>query len=371
MYCLSISHRKADVSMRSLFAFDCTAQKNILLELKKNNVNESVIVCTCNRTELYFTGENCVTALNVLAEYSRADKKMLSEFLMIYSGKNAVIHLFRVACGMDSMVIGEDEILGQVRNSYNNAFLLGTAGHELNMTFQSALNCAKKIKTGRYISGKSVSIAVLTANETAKFKDNVNVMLVGASGQIGSAVLKNLVSHKNVKVCAVYRHHARNIDNVKAIGYNERYSYTDSADCIISATSCPHYTFTYERLMKSLKTRKPRLLIDLAVPPDIDSEICSAEGIKVLNIDHFRKIAEDNGSSKLQGLSVAEEIIISESERLLKELAFGEFISCSENVRKNTENVSAEKILFRMKSEMTSDNFRAVLEFFKKNYGGE
>lgn len=136
----------------------------------------------------------------------------------------------------------------------------------------------KKIKTETAISKTSVSVATLASNEAAKFKDGeLNVLVIGATGKVGSTVVKNLLSHKGISVTVTSRKHKAEtvFENTGAnvIDYDERYKAFDFADCVISATSGPHYTVTYYDLKKNIKTEKSRLFIDLAVPPDIDENI--------------------------------------------------------------------------------------------------
>ena len=143
------------------------------------------------------------------------------------------------------------------------------------MCVQAAVACAKKIKTETAISKTSVSVATLASNEAAKFKDGeLNVLVIGATGKVGSTVVKNLLSHKGISVTVTSRKHKAEtvFENTVAnvIDYDERYRAFDFADCVISATSGPHYTVTYYDLKNNIKTEKSRLFIDLAVPPDID-----------------------------------------------------------------------------------------------------
>lgn len=134
----------------------------------------------------------------------------------------------------------------------------------------------KRIKTETVLSKTSVSMATLAANEVARLGENVSVMVIGATGKIGTSLVKNLVSHKNISIITTLRNHNNDLtyrNDVSAVEYNDRYKYIDKVDCLISATSSPHYTITYYDLQKCLKENKNRLFIDLAVPPDIDREI--------------------------------------------------------------------------------------------------
>ena len=288
--------------------------------------------------------------------------------ICIYSDK-AVMHLFRVVSGIESMVIGEDEILGQIKLAYTMAKDLGMTGYELNMTFQSAMACAKKIKTQTALSKTSVSTATLAGNEIAHFKDKVNVLVIGATGKIGTVLVKNLLSHKNVSVIATSRKHSAESVQTKAnitiANYADRYSYMDSADCVVSATASPHYTVTYYDLKKNIKTDKPRLFIDFAVPPDIDGSVAEIKGLKLIGIDYFEKLAKNNNELKLDSVESAKEIIKEESDVLKKDIAFHFFLPHMESVKNKLSENSLEEILYKFKAELPSEEFIKILDAFK------
>ena len=374
MYCISINYRKADIEIRRKVKFSDEECAKISKELINNQiVTECVVLSTCNRTEVYFCGKNkCEkTVLKKIAESADISEELLSKYAMNYFGDSAVLHLFKVASGIDSMIIGEDEILGQTKNAYAIALENNTAAYQMNMIFQAAISCAKKIKTQTPISKTSVSVATLTANEAAKLGEKVSVLVIGASGKIGTTVLKNLASHKNISVRATMRKHTQNKLlkelNIEAVDYDSRYDYINSADCIISATSSPHYTVTFYDLKDRLIDRKNRLFIDLAVPPDIDNSIAKLDGVKVINIDYFEQLAKDNNTLKLSSLDTAEEIISTEIDTLKKDLIFHDFLPELNSVRNNfeSENKSFEKLVYKMKAESSADTFREFIRILQ------
>ncbi len=372
MYCISINYKNSDVNIRKKLAFSENVQKEFLTELiNGKTVSECVILCTCNRTELYFCGneDSLNTVQNLLSNYSGIECDLLKKHLYLFYSDKAVMHLFRVVSGIESMVIGEDEILGQIKLAYTMAKDLGMTGYELNMTFQSAMACAKKIKTQTALSKTSVSTATLAGNEIAHFKDRVNVLVIGATGKIGTVLVKNLLSHKNVSVIATSRKHSAESVQTKAnitiANYADRYSYMDSADCVVSATASPHYTVTYYDLKKNIKTDKPRLFIDLAVPPDIDSSVTEIGGLKLIEIDYFEKLAKNNNELKLDSVESAKEIIKEESDVLKKDIAFHFFLPHMESVKNKLSENSLEEILYKFKAELPSEEFIKILDAFK------
>ncbi len=372
MYCISVNYKNSDVNIRKKLAFSESVQKDFLAEfITDENVSECLIVCTCNRTELYFCGneQSVSIAENLLSRYCGIDCDLLKKHLYLFYADKAVCHLFRVASGIESMVIGEDEILGQIKLAYTSAKDMGMTGYELNMTFQSAMACAKKIKTQTALSKTSVSTATLAGNEIAHFKDRVNVLVIGATGKIGTTLVKNLLSYKNVTVTATSRKHkAQTVQNRQSIAiadYADRYSYIDSADCVVSATASPHYTITYYDLKQSIKTDKPRLFIDLAVPPDIDSTVEKIKDFQLIGIDYFEKLAKGNNELKLDSVESAKEIIREECDVLKKDIAFHNFLPYMQTVKNKLSENSLEEIIYKFKANLPSDEFIKILDAFK------
>ncbi|MEE0931074.1 MAG: glutamyl-tRNA reductase [Acutalibacteraceae bacterium] len=373
MYCISVSYKTADINLRQKLVFSQSDCNKISLELIDNgSITQCVMLCTCNRTEVYFCGEkgSANEVIQKISNNAGIEESLLSKHLLFYYDDNAITHLFKVTSGIDSMVIGEDEILGQAKTAYLSAKENGSVSYELNMIFQAAFACAKKIKTETALSRTSVSVATLAANEVAKLSEKVKVLVIGASGKTGSTVLKNLVSHKNVSVTATLRQHNSHMEFIKNMGieivdYNKRYDYIKDADCIISATSSPHYTITYYDLKKHLSDNRKRLFIDLAVPPDIDNSITQLSGVSIVNIDYFEKLAYDNNSLKVNSVEVAKEMISEEVDTLKKDLIFHEFLPLLGSVKENLSDKPVEKIIYRMKAESTAEEFSAFLNILK------
>lgn len=363
MLCISINYKKADADVRGKFAFDKDKREYLSDKLHELGAAENVILCTCSRTEIYACGnisENEI--LSLLSEASGMSG--IKEYAMVFRENAAINHLFRVACGMDSMVMGEDEILGQTRESYKEAVKRNSADHELNMIFQYAIASAKKIKTNTSLSGVPVSTATLAANMAANSGENI--LMIGASGKIGLSTLKNLLSHKNVKVTVTARKHIPDAgekfrDCYTIIPYEERYAYINDADCIISATSSPVYTLTYEKTLQSIFTQKPRAFIDLSVPKDIDEKISAIKNTTLFGIDHFEKLAENNSEKKLCAREQAEIIIAEDIEHLRKNLTMKKYLPLSGSVMTAYEKCGINGLIFKLKNELDADKFEAAM----------
>lgn len=383
MECISISFKSAPEEIRRIFVFTQEEKKQLL-----EQAGQAVLLATCNRTEIYTSGKESLFPVleRLLAEKSGMEETELRRIAKRFQGKKALEHLYRVTCGMDSMVLGEDEILGQVRQAYLFSCEEHRTGYELNTAFQGALACAKKIKTETDISKSSVSIATLVSNEVfrtenARMKaegaqsaqsgheEGLRVLLIGGSGKMGSIILKNLLDRGSIQVYATKRNHSvtdRERSNLTVVDYGERYRYLELADVIISSTESPHYTITAGKAADFLKDGRERLFIDIAVPADIDREIALLPGCRLIAIDDFRELAGRNNLRKQQAIADAGELMNEELETLYKTLAFHEAAGQLNDWKESFAGCGLDKILFFLRDNLDSDSFQAVLEAFGK-----
>lgn len=366
--CVSINYKLCDETFRSLFTFSEEEREKLISSCCEK---DPVLICTCNRTEIYFKGsiEDGIDMLCDMKDISGYTKSELRDMLrykaMLYSGEGALKHLFKVCCGIESMVIGEDEILGQVKNAYAFSKERIKLSAEMNLIFQSAIAAAKKVKTQTDLSRTSVSTATLAAKQATRVCETPTVMLIGSSGKIGSILLKNLLSYKNVKVIVTTRSHKNDISfypsspALKIVPYEERYHYCGECDCLISATSSPHYTLTAREFGDLLSDGRKRLFIDLAVPKDIDPKLSEYENNQLIGIDHFEKLAAENNAHKTDSVEQSKEIISEELDELKKQLAFHSFMPNfkAEKLAAKT----AVELFYRLKSELSFDAFEQVL----------
>lgn len=260
-----------------------------------------VLVSTCNRTELYFLCHRQQAEQHLAETAGQAPKGF--DFL---TGQDATEHLFRLAAGLESMLIGEDEILGQLKHSYELARQMGlTQG--LDTVFQAAIACGKRVRSETKISSLACSVATLAANQVFHFgSPEKTVLLIGASGQIGSAVYKNLQCHKGLTLLVTSRSHGR--EEQRTLPYENRYQCLDGADVILCCTASPHTILTVQGVKEHLHTQKERLFLDLSVPPDIDPEVENLPHCHRVGIDDLRTAAEENNRQKQQEIQEAEKL---------------------------------------------------------------
>lgn len=387
---ISISHQIAPLAIRELFAFPEEMQIELMKQMAERGfASECVIISTCNRTEVYTYSErpsgNFTDMQNLLLEFADAsDVENIGDYVRFYSDKKAIRHLFQVAAGLDSMVMGEDQILGQVKRAHDQARASGTCGVYLNTLFRFAVTASKKVKTETDLSRTTVStatMAIKAAEQTFGSLSGRKVMLIGASGKIGGIVLKNLqciegvevyITSRNMKQAHEDRHHKI---RYQVMEYENRYDLVNEMDVIISATSSPHYTITYEKLAKKLTIFRPRVLVDLAVPIDIEAKVDRLPDVKRYDIDDFQELAKANNEKKQHEVLAADQILEAaqlDFERwMVFQQALPEIGKLKEWMLKEAEKKGFEKAIdkmfYRLRDHSNPDDLKVFFEHLKEN----
>lgn len=310
--CISISHQSAPVQIRSAFALGEEQQRVLFSRLREIGAQQCVVLSTCNRLEVYFDGpESLVQEVEErLCGLCGISRRESLPYFSVYAGEGAIRHLVRVACGIDSMVLGEDEILRQLREAFAFAQESGSTGTSFNVIFKMAVTAAKAIKTDTGLSQTPVSIGTLTSNAAVEFVrahgGKGTVLIIGITGKIGTITAKNLTAKGGEQVHIIgttRRHNAEGLfatyPQIEMTDYAQRYALMRRADVVISATKSPHYTVTAAELEKNLSEGgRERLFLDLAVPRDIDPAVGELLGCQVRDIDFFRELSAQNNEKK-------------------------------------------------------------------------
>lgn len=395
---LSISHKTARASLRGRFVFDSEQTKDILKQLtepdgqqENTGIEEAVLISTCNRTELYCSGtpenQNFIRMQHVLLAAAGIEKNSETHMAALdafrrFSDKNAIHHLFCVAAGLDSAVLGEDQILGQVRNAYFLAMESGYTKTTFHCLFQSAITAAKRMKTDTILSKSSVSTAGLALKTAMECQQNLpvkNVMIIGASGKIGSIVLKDALDFQELNIFITARHelphplHGQD-RRYTVIPYEKRYEYMPDMDIVISATASPHYTVMKEHFLAQNPPVKKRVFFDLAVPADIEPEMSQVPETVCYSMEDMQDLARQNNAAKLEALPKAKAILSKYEEQFVKNMAFGEALpaiaALSERVQETLGQESAyslvHKFVCQAKKNCDADEFVQFTKILNK-----
>jgi glutamyl-tRNA reductase len=291
-----ISHKKATVAEMEC-AWSASAEEMLEKLISSDMVYECVILKTCNRAEIYVVSEK---GSRVLFNFSK-EMGVASRIVDFYDHEESLLHLLRLSCGLESMIVGEDQILGQIRDSYNLAVKKKTIGKVLDTAFTKAIQVGKRARTETRINEGSVSIgsaAVELAQDCLGGLDGKTIMVVGV-GEIGVLVARALAD-KNLEGIYISNRTYKKAQDLayelggEAVLFDNFAEYLKIADVVISATGAPHYVITQKIMDAALPKRngKPLFMVDIANPRDIEESIGELEGVTLCNIDNLRVISE-------------------------------------------------------------------------------
>ena len=368
IYLLSFSHKTTPLNIRSLFAYSPEQQEQVLSRLVTGGMaDEAVVLSTCNRMEIYCYGAGDKDGRRILEAMERVAVSVagaadaagapaiaetdVGRYMRRYHDRKAIRHLFQVAAGLDSIVIGEDQILGQVRQAHEFSHERGYCKTYLNTLFRDAVTGAKKIKTDTLLSRTPVStasLAVKAAEQLLGGLEGRKMMIIGATGKIGNIVLKNVQKIKNLDIYVTVRSHAA-VDKIghglhyTAVDFEERYQLLDEMDVVLSATASPHYTITVAQAKTSLVTPKQRVFLDLAVPPDVEESIGQMANTWYYNIEDMTELARRNNERKQTEIETADHMIEEYEDQFMKWMLFQDGWSALEALKESMVQEAGEK----------------------------
>lgn len=328
---VGLSHHTAPLEIREKLAFDANGIERPLRELVAiPDVGEGLIVSTCNRVEVYAVARDIAAGIarikRFLADFHGLPYDGVEPHLYGYHGENAVRHVFRVAASLDSLVVGEPQILGQIKAAYGYAAEYGTSGLILNRFLHKAFSVAKRVRTETRIASSAVSVAFAAVELARKIFDDLSdktVLLIGA-GEMGELAARHFLNGGARGVMVANRTFERaerlaeEFDG-RAIRFEDLFDHLHKADIILSTTGAPHHIIAARDLDDVLRRRKrrPMFFIDIAVPRDIDPAVNELENVYLYNTDDLQGVVESNLEQRRREAEKAEEIVSAEIGQFL------------------------------------------------------
>jgi glutamyl-tRNA reductase len=320
---IGVNHKTAPVEVRERLAIPESRLPEACKRLSEHpSVAEGMIVSTCNRVEFIANMKNGTGDLReFLREYFDTDLAGVESHLYEFQEQEAVRHIFRVAASLDSMVVGEPQILGQVKEAYATARAVGAVRAQLDQLLTRAFAVAKRVRTETAVGSSSVSIASVAVELAEKIFGSLkgkSVYLVGA-GKMSELAARHLLAHGASSLFVANRTYDRAIRlaqkfDGQAIEFNRLYETCERADIVITSTGSPHFIFRPEHGAKlmSLRRNKPMFFIDIAVPRDVDPEMNKIDGIFVYDIDDLQQAVSSHVADRKKEAEKAEAIVTSE-----------------------------------------------------------
>jgi glutamyl-tRNA reductase len=322
LFCIGLNHHTAPVDVRERFAVNTTKLGEAAREtLQAGGAAEAVVISTCNRTEFYLTADDPAAAMRDLIlhlETTQGHARIPDEHWYLKTRSEAATHLCRVVSGLDSMMLGETEIFGQVKQAYQAALEAGTTGQLLNRLFQRAFRIGKKVRTDTCIQEGATSVgnvAVELAEKIFGHLAHSEVMILGA-GEMSRVTAQSLVSRGARSIFVTNRSYDRAEQLAAEMGgsavrFDAWQSVLERVDIVIASTGAPHALIHKEHVAAVRKARKfrPLFFIDIAVPRDIDPAVGEIEEVYLYDIDTLEQLAGEARSRRSRQIEECERII--------------------------------------------------------------
>ena len=372
---IGINHKTASVEVRECIAFAEDETKTALHSLLgKSFIKEALLFSTCNRVEILLVTDNRTRAVEetkgFIAEFNKIPLEKFEDALYIHEGDDAVRHVFRVASSLDSMVVGEPQILGQVKEAYRTATDEKTSGVILNRLLHRTFFVAKRIRTETGIGDRAVSIsyaAVELARKIFGVLADKTVLLIGA-GEMAELAVEHLTRNKAVKVWVANRTFETGVELAKqfsgqAIRFEEIPESLKTVDIIISSTGAPDYVIQRDQVKGVLRKRKnrPLFFIDIAVPRDIDPEINRLNNTYVYDIDDLKGVIDENVEDRQKEAIKGERIVDEAVIRFREWYESLDVVPTIVALRNKMESIAAAELKKTLQSRMISEQDATAL----------
>lgn len=312
-YALGLSYKKADAEIRGHFSLDESAKEALLNQARSNGVESLIVTSTCNRTEIYGFAEHPYQLIQLLCDNTKGTVEEFQKYAYIYKGKEAISHLFRVGSGLDSQILGDFEIIGQLKKSTIESKKHGLLNPFIERLVNSVIQASKRIKTETEISSGATSVSFASVQyilNTIEDVTNKNILLFG-TGKIGRNTCENLVKHtKNEQITLINRTKGKaeavaGKFNLVVKDYANLQEEINEADILIVATGAQNPTVDKQLI----QSKKDLLILDLSIPKNVDENVTDLPNVKRIHLDDLSQITDETLERRKLQIPLAESII--------------------------------------------------------------
>ena len=312
-YAIGLSYKKADAEMRGKFSLDDKAKLNLLHQAKAEGLESLIVTSTCNRTEIYGFAQHPFQLIKLLCENSQGTVEDFQKVAFVYKNKEAISHMFRVGTGLDSQILGDFEIISQLKNAFVQSKELNLANAFLERLVNAVIQASKKIKTDTEISSGATSVSFASVQYIFKNVEDIaskNILLFG-TGKIGRNTCENLVKHsKHEHITLINRtkDKAEKIAkklNVIVKEYSDLQLEIQKADVLVVATGALNPTV--DKAILNLK--KPLLILDLSIPKNVNENVKDIKGVTLVHMDELSQMTDETLENRKKHIPAAEAII--------------------------------------------------------------
>jgi len=373
LYVIGVNHTTAPIQIREHVAFNSEHLGSALRELTLHGASEAAILSTCNRTELYCTMDNPQKALDWLSQYHNLEKDAIAPYIYTLPNDEAVKHAFRVASGLDSMVLGEPQILGQFKQSVKIAQDAGTLGTLLHRLFQRTFEVAKEVRTNTDIGANSISMAAAAVKLAQRIFGNISeqkVLFIGAGEMI--ELCADHFAAQNPKSMTIANRTIERGSNLaqkingQAMLLNDLPTHFADFDIVITSTASPLPIIGLGMIESAIKARRhrPIFMVDLAVPRDIEAEVAELDDVFLYTVDDLAQVVSDGIENRQTAAVEAEMIVASRVENFMQWFKKRDAVPTIKALRDQVEAMRKAEIEKALKQLQKGESAEKTLEAF-------
>lgn len=364
-YAVGLSYKKADAEIRGKFSLGNQAKSDVLQQAKENGIGSLIVTSTCNRTEIYGFAEHPFQLIKLLCDNSLGSVDEFQKVGFIYKNQEAIRHIFRVGTGLDSQILGDFEIISQIKSSFSEAKSQGLANAFMERLVNSVIQASKKIKNETELSSGATSVSFASVqyimNNVPDIR-NKNILLFG-TGKIGRNTCENLVKHtKNDHITLINRtkDKAEKIAgkfNLIVKDYDLLPLEIPKADVLVVATGASNPTVDQELL----KLNKPLLILDLSIPKNVHDNVKNISGVTVVHLDDLSKITDDTLENRKKHIPQAESIIETMMEEFTEWVNARKFAPTIHALKEKLNSIKDTELSFQRKKISNFDEEQAEI----------
>lgn len=364
-YSVGLSYKKADAAIRGKFSLDAMAKSTLLIQAEAEGIEALIVTSTCNRTEIYGFANHPYQLIKLLCENSQGTVKEFEEVAYIYKNQEAVNHMFRVGTGLDSQILGDFEIISQIKMAFAESKSNGLVNSFLERLVNSVIQASKRIKTDTDISSGATSVSFASVHYIFKNVEDIankNILLFG-TGKIGRNTCENLVKHsKHEQITLINRTKdkaeklAQKL-NLVVKDYADLQVELQKADVVVVATGAQNPTI--DKTLLNLK--KPLLILDLSIPKNVNDNVKEIDGVTLVHLDHLSQMTDETLENRKLHIPAAELIIEEIKEEFLEWTKNRKFAPTIQALKEKLNSIKEGELNFQRKKLSNFDEMQAEL----------
>ncbi|MBF0694061.1 MAG: glutamyl-tRNA reductase [Flavobacterium sp.] len=364
-YAVGLSYKKADAEIRGKFSLDSKAKTNLLQQAKADGIESLIVTSTCNRTEMYGYAEHPFQLIKLLCENSDGTVEDFQKVAYVYKNQEAISHMFRVGTGLDSQILGDFEIISQIKSSFIEAKSIGLANAFMERLINSVIQASKRIKTETGISSGATSVSFASVQFILRNVDdlkNKNILLFG-TGKIGRNTCENLVKHtKNEHITLINRTKGKAEKiagkfNLVVKDYADLQLEIQKADVLVVATGAHNPTVD----AAILKLKKPLLILDLSIPKNVNEDVRNISGVTLVHLDELSQMTDETLEKRRSHLPAAEAIIEEVKEEFKTWVKARKFAPTIHALKAKLNTIKTSELNFQRKKISNFDEEQAEI----------